>query len=154
MRTLHLAIACLAITAAGCRTDNHTVLLERDLRMQEDRIYQLQGCLEDAQMAREATIRENEALKRELAEEGKGDSGGPPIGSDRGGAPSDIQSPQRRAARWRLAAGAAIVAQEQRSSRPVAAGHRAARQRQFERRQSVNRPSNWQRSRRIRPRSS
>ena len=36
--------------------------------MQEDRIYQLQSCLEDAQLAREASIRENEILKQELAE--------------------------------------------------------------------------------------
>jgi hypothetical protein len=94
MRTLQMALACLAITVAGCRSNNHTVLLERDLRMQEDQIYQLQSCLEDAQMAREATIRENEALKRELDEGGKSDSG-PPIGSDRGGGgpPGDIQPP-------------------------------------------------------------
>ena len=60
-------LVCLTgLLLLGCRADNSTVLLERDLRLQEDKIYHLQACLEDAQMAREATIRENEALKREL----------------------------------------------------------------------------------------
>jgi hypothetical protein len=53
---------------AGCRgARDATVLLERDLRLQEDKIYQLQACLDDACAAREATIRENEALKAELS---------------------------------------------------------------------------------------
>jgi len=59
---------CAGLFVLGCRADNSTVLLERDLRLQEDRIYQLQACLEDSQAARESTIRENEALKHELDE--------------------------------------------------------------------------------------
>jgi hypothetical protein len=68
MRTLPYIVACLGLAAFGCRADNSTVLLERDLRLQEDKLWHLQSCLEDAQMAREATIRENEALKQELAD--------------------------------------------------------------------------------------
>jgi hypothetical protein len=82
MRTLRFAAICLAVLVAGCRANNSTVLLERDLRMQEDKIYQLQACLDDAQAAREATIRENEALKQELAggDRGPGPSGPPARG--------------------------------------------------------------------------
>ncbi|MEX2112366.1 MAG: hypothetical protein WD845_04230 [Pirellulales bacterium] len=70
MRTLPIAIACLSLLTLGCRAamNNNITLLERDLRLQEDEIYHLQACLEDAQAAREATIRENEALKQELTE--------------------------------------------------------------------------------------
>ncbi len=68
MRTLQFAIACLGLLAVGCRVNNATVLLERDLRLQEDKIWHLQSCLEDAQMAREATVRENETLQQELVE--------------------------------------------------------------------------------------
>lgn len=77
----------LVLVTAGCRTDPATVLLERDLRMQEDRIYHLESCLDDACAAREATIRENDALKKELA---GGDRGpGSDSGADREfGAPS------------------------------------------------------------------
>ncbi len=76
MRTLQLTLLALALCAAGCAT-NSTTLLERDLRMQEDKIYQLQAMLDDSCAARESTIRENEALKRELA------GGDPGPGSDR-----------------------------------------------------------------------
>lgn len=74
MRTLPLAIACVCLTLAGCRAamKSDMVLLERDLRLQEDEIYRLQACLDDMCAAREATIRENESLKQELA----GASGG------------------------------------------------------------------------------
>ncbi len=89
MRTLRLALVqhgwpwravllSLALATAGCRTDPATTLLERDLRMQEDRIYQLEACLDDACAAREATIRENESLKKEL------DSGDRGAGSESG----------------------------------------------------------------------
>ncbi|MGD9720046.1 MAG: hypothetical protein AB7O59_02390 [Pirellulales bacterium] len=70
------AVCGLALLVVGCRANDSAVLLERDLRMQEDKIYHLQSCLEDAQAAREATLRENESLKHELAE------------TERSGAPS------------------------------------------------------------------
>ena len=43
------------------------MLLEQESRLLEDRIYQLEAMLDDSCAAREATIRENEALKKELA---------------------------------------------------------------------------------------
>ncbi len=77
MRTMHIALAVLLLAGAGCRTNTNQVLLERDLRLQEDKIYQLECMLEDACAAREATLRENEALKRELSgERGPGAAGG------------------------------------------------------------------------------
>jgi hypothetical protein len=44
-----VATACLV--AAGCRTDPNIVLLERELRLQEDEIYRLQAVVEDYQAA-------------------------------------------------------------------------------------------------------
>ncbi len=78
MRTLPITIACLALLTLGCKAAmrNDIVLLERDLRLQEDEIYRLQACLDDAQAAREATIRENESLKQELSQ---GSTSGPGI---------------------------------------------------------------------------
>lgn len=67
MRTLSVVIVGLALMALGCRTNPNEALLERDLRMQEDRIWHLEGLLDEACAAREATMRENEALKKELA---------------------------------------------------------------------------------------
>lgn len=72
MRTMHVALCCLVLLGAGCRANNSTALLERDLRLQEDKIYHLQSCLQDAQAAREATIRENESLKKQLNEGDRG----------------------------------------------------------------------------------
>ncbi len=75
MRTLPLVIAVMSMTLVGCRAamKSDMTLLERDLRLQEDEIYRLQACLDDMCAAREATIRENEALKQELSD---GSSGG------------------------------------------------------------------------------
>ena len=75
MRTLQIALAALVLAAVGCRSNTNQVLLERDLRLQEDHIYELECMLEDACAAREATLRENEALKRELSGE-RGPGGG------------------------------------------------------------------------------
>jgi hypothetical protein len=66
MRTLHL-IALASLAAAGCGHHKNLTLLERDLRWQEDEIYHLECLLDESDAAREATIRENEALKKELA---------------------------------------------------------------------------------------
>jgi hypothetical protein len=67
MRTLRIVLFILGVFALGCRTDPNQVLLERDLRLQEDKIYELEAMLEDCHASREATIRENKALKKELA---------------------------------------------------------------------------------------
>lgn len=44
-----VGLACLV--AAGCRTDPNILLLERELRIQEDEIYRLRGVVEDYQEA-------------------------------------------------------------------------------------------------------
>ena len=72
MRTLQFTLWVLPLLAIGCRTNPNQALLEQESRLLEDRIYQLEGLLDDSCAAREATIRENESLKRELA---GGDSG-------------------------------------------------------------------------------
>ncbi len=54
MRSRQLVIiAAACLIAAGCRTDPNTVLLERQLRLQEDEIYRLRACVEDYQEALE-----------------------------------------------------------------------------------------------------
>jgi hypothetical protein len=76
MRTLRIALwILLPLVASGCRTDPNQVLLERESRLLEDKIYHLESLLDDCHAAREATIRENEALKKELA---SGDRGAGP----------------------------------------------------------------------------
>src|SRR5262245_59235642 len=94
MRTFKLASCLLALVAFGCRTDPNTMLLERDLRLQEDKIFHLQAMLEDCCAAREAAARENEDLKRQLGREGGSSSNDYRSPSDRG--PSDSRSPSDR----------------------------------------------------------
>ncbi len=54
-------LACL-----GCKSDLSQQLLERELRMQEDQIYQLQDELQDKHARLERTAGENSSLKRQL----------------------------------------------------------------------------------------
>jgi hypothetical protein len=54
-------LVCLA--AAACRTDPNIMLLERELRFQEDQLYQLKESLEDSQAALESCRRENATLR-------------------------------------------------------------------------------------------
>ncbi len=94
MRTLRALLLLLGLCALGCKTDPNQVLLERDLRLQEDRIYELESMLEECCGAREATIRENQALKKELA---GGDRGaGPDYRSPAATSPSGDSQPERR----------------------------------------------------------
>ncbi len=52
MKSWQLSVVGLAcLVAAGCRTDPNIVLLERELRLQEDEIYRLRGVVEDYQAA-------------------------------------------------------------------------------------------------------
>ena len=78
MRTLQIAlwILILPLLASGCRTNPNQVLLERESRLLEDKVHHLESLLDDSHAAREATIRENESLKKELA------------GGDRGAGPA------------------------------------------------------------------
>ncbi len=93
MRTLHIALVALPLLALGCRADPNQVLLEQESRMLEDKVYHLQALLDDCHAAREATIRENEALKKELAGGDRGpgaDSRGPALEL-----PGDSATPRR-----------------------------------------------------------
>ena len=68
--TLTLAAACLA----GCKSDLSQQLLERELRYQEDQIYQLQDELQEKCARLERATGENASLRRQL---GVGDESAP-----------------------------------------------------------------------------
>ena len=58
---------CLTLTA--CRTDPNVAVLERELRLQEDQIYQLQDCIDECEATLASCRRENEGLRRRLVSE-------------------------------------------------------------------------------------
>jgi len=60
--------------AVGCRNDPNIALLERELRQQEDKIYEAEDLAEDCKLELESCRRENAALKKRL-EEAKAGSG-------------------------------------------------------------------------------
>jgi hypothetical protein len=97
MRTFKLALLSLPLIALGCRTNPNEMQLERESRMLEDKIFHLESLLDDCHSAREATIRENEALKKELA---GGDRGaGPGYAPPSVELPSSVREPSRRSRR-------------------------------------------------------
>lgn len=59
-------VAMALFFSFGCRSDLSQQLLERELRMQEDQIYQLQDELQDASARLDRTAGENSSLKRQL----------------------------------------------------------------------------------------
>ncbi|MFM9196312.1 MAG: hypothetical protein ACKOWG_11335 [Planctomycetia bacterium] len=61
-----MAVAALFAPLLGCKSDLSQQLLERELRMQEDQIYQLQDELQNASHQLDRTARENTSLKRQL----------------------------------------------------------------------------------------
>lgn len=61
-----VAIAIAMLFSFGCRSDLSQQLLERELRMQEDQIYQLQDELQNASARLDRTAGENSSLKRQL----------------------------------------------------------------------------------------
>jgi hypothetical protein len=61
-----VAMAMALLFSFGCRSDLSQQLLERELRMQEDQIYQLQDELQDASARLDRTAGENSSLKRQL----------------------------------------------------------------------------------------
>ena len=81
-RSVHIS-ACISaiaavfcIVAPGCKSHgSNQELLERELRCQEDRIYQLEDELDEACYALESSRRENESLKKEVAGGDKGAGG-------------------------------------------------------------------------------
>jgi len=64
------AVGCCApallLLLAGCRSDGSRELLERELRLQEDRIYRLEDELDDKCRQLDSAHRENQSLKQEL----------------------------------------------------------------------------------------
>jgi len=66
-----LVLACVSLT--GCRSGGRKELLTRDLRLQEDRIYELEDMLDQMECQLESCRRENETLKKEQG--GGGTSG-------------------------------------------------------------------------------
>ena len=100
MRTFKLALLSLPLVALGCRTNPNEMQLERESRMLEDKIYHLESLLDDCHSAREATIRENEALKKELASGDRGAAGDyspPSVEVPSSGGPPPLRSRRRRA---------------------------------------------------------
>jgi hypothetical protein len=75
-----LAFSCVA--AAGCKSDLSQQLLERELRYQEDQIYQLQDELQAKCAHLDSVTSENASLRKQL-----GVAPGDSLGRSRGGAP-------------------------------------------------------------------
>jgi hypothetical protein len=84
-----VAVACLA----GCKSDLNQQLLERELRYQEDQIYNLQDELQVACAKLDRSARENMSLKKQL---GVADDAAPRAGSGRSrpaGLPAPVNVP-------------------------------------------------------------
>lgn len=66
MNTWHWAFVFLTglLMMLGCRTDPRITALENELRLQEDRIYELQDSLETAQASLDACQKENETPRK------------------------------------------------------------------------------------------
>ena len=88
------AACCALACVAGCKSDLSQQLLERELRYQEDQIYQLQDELQSACARLERTAGENASLKRQLGMS-EGDSAAPraaPV-RPRAGLPAPVNVP-------------------------------------------------------------
>jgi hypothetical protein len=59
-------VAAALLSCLGCKSDLSQQLLERELRMQEDQIYQLQDELQDKSTRLDRVAGENSSLKRQL----------------------------------------------------------------------------------------
>lgn len=67
------AAAAVCVAAPGCKSHHQNAeLLERELRMQEDRIFQLEDELDEMCYALESARRENQSLKKEMSGGDKG----------------------------------------------------------------------------------
>jgi len=62
----HCVMLALLLACLGCKSDLSQQLLERELRMQEDQIYQLQDELQDKCARLDRTVGENTSLRRQL----------------------------------------------------------------------------------------
>ena len=61
-----LAAMAVTVAAGGCKSDLNQQLLERELRMQEDQIYQLQDELQDKCFRLSRSSGENTSLRKQL----------------------------------------------------------------------------------------
>jgi hypothetical protein len=69
MNTWHGAVVLLmGLLMLGCRTDPRITALENELRLQEDRIYELQDSLKTAQESLEASQQDGEASRKDEGE--------------------------------------------------------------------------------------
>lgn len=81
-------VAASCVAAAGCRSDLSQQLLERELRYQEDQIYQLQDELQEKCARVDMLSGENASLRRQL-----GVSPGDSLGRSRTGVPRPASAP-------------------------------------------------------------
>jgi hypothetical protein len=72
------SLACLIVALTGCKSDFNQQLLERELRLQEDQIYQLQDELSDKRVRLDMVAAENQSLKKQL-----GVADAPPVARSR-----------------------------------------------------------------------
>jgi len=84
--TAIVAVSC--VLAAGCKSDLSQQLLERELRYQEDQIYQLQDELQEKCARLDMLSGENQNLRKQL-----GVNPGDSLGRSRTGAPRPASSP-------------------------------------------------------------
>lgn len=77
-RAVQMAVALAVLLMAGCKSDFNQQVLERELRMQEDQIYNLQDELQAASARLNRVASENVSLKKQL---GIADGGGPAVPS-------------------------------------------------------------------------
>ena len=63
-----LWLGCLA--AAGCRSDPNMQLLERELRLQEDMLYEMENLVDEYESKLDSCRQKNTALRKELEEAG------------------------------------------------------------------------------------
>ena len=85
MKTI-LLVCGLCLVVGGCRGGGGSELLERELRLQEDRLFQLQDALDQCQAMLDASRRENQAIKKEII---SGDRGA----ATESGVPGGISGP-------------------------------------------------------------
>lgn len=83
-----IGAVAVAATLAGCKTDPNIILMERELREQENAIYDLQWCVQDYQRALETAQHENESLRNQVAGDKPGAKNG---GSKSPSVPGEIK---------------------------------------------------------------
>lgn len=91
-RLVGFVLATLVACAAGCKSDLSQQLLERELRMQEDQIYQLQDELQDKCARLDHAAGENQNLRRQLGFV-DGDPAASRGGAARGRGPMTLPTP-------------------------------------------------------------